>query len=330
LCNAEFIKSHSLHLFLLVLPDYFGKESALEFDKKQMRWLKLGLSLKSVASEMTKAIGGRTYHNLTVGIGGFRQLPEQRKLEHLLHRLHEAKKDSIKAVELFSSLKSNFSFERKTNYLALVGKKYCLLCGEITSSTGVCIPEENYSSYFKEFVVPYSTAREVTFEGKEFMVGALARINLNEKEMCHDTKHLMAEHKLKFPNYSPFYNNIAQALEIVQCIDSSIEILNRLKIRSEPMPEVKPRNTLGIGVVEAPRGTLYHEYKFSSDGTIKDARIIVPTMQNQRNIEEDIKSFVPPLLKKSRHDIEHDLEKLIRAYDPCISCAAHFLKVKWK
>jgi sulfhydrogenase subunit alpha len=137
------------------------------------------------------------------------------------------------------------------------------------------------------------------------------------------------EHKLRFPNQRPFYNNVSQALELLQCIEHSLEIIDAMKIRKEPLPKISSRESEGIGVTEAPRGVLYHSYKMNSQGFVEDANIVVPTLQNCRNIEEDLKQFVPTQLKKPKEKVEREIEKLIRAYDPCISCSTHFLKVKW-
>jgi sulfhydrogenase subunit alpha len=327
--NAEFMKSHALHLFMLALPDYLGKESILKFNEREHRFIHWGLQLKKIGTDLIKLLGARTYQTVNIRIGGFTMLPNQEKLEKAIPQLFEAKKTAVKAVNLFASFTNQFSFERKTDYVALVGKEYCLLCGNVCSTSGCYVKPEDYLNHLKEFIVPYSTAKLAKFEGKEFMVGALARININQKELSSDSQKLIKDLKLKFPNQSPFYNNIAQAIELVQCIDNCIRIIKNLKIRKESLPRIKPRECEGVGVTEAPRGLLYHQYKIDSKGFIKEANIIVPTLQNNRNTEEDIKAFLPTILHKPREQIEIELEKLIRAYDPCISCATHFLKVKW-
>ncbi len=330
LMNGELIKSHSLHLFFLALPDYLGKSSALEFDKKQLKFIETALALKKAGTELVEAIGGRAYHDLRLSIGGFALLPNQKQLEHIHRQLLDAKKLALETIELFARFKDKLVFERKTTYAALAGKNYSLISGMLKSSTGASFKEEEFLRYFSEQAVPYSTSNQLSFEGKEYLVGALARININQCELCGDAKEKMKSLGLNFPSDSRYYNNLAQAIEILQCIESSIQIINSLKIVKETPAGIEPRNALGIGIVEAPRGTLYHEYEFDEKGFVTGASIIVPTSQNTRNIEKDIEAFLPGIIgKKSEHDIEHELEKLIRAYDPCISCATHFLKVKW-
>jgi len=328
--NAEFIKSHALHLMLLVLPDFLGKESALEFDKKEHQYIHWALDLKKVGTDLIKVLGGRVYHTVNIRPGGFTLLPKQSGLNSLLPELKKSRETTIKAIELFDSFKKDFPFARETEYVGLVGSNYCLLCGKIYCSDGTIIEEEDYLSHVKEFVVPYSTSREASFNKKEYQVGAQARINLNQNELCDSAKEIMQRLKLHFPSHKIYYNNIAQAIELLQCIEASIEIIQLLQLSKEPLPKIKPTEAEGIGVTEAPRGTLYHHYSFDKKGFVRRANIVVPTLQNNRNVESDLKEFIPSLLKMPQEKANLEIEKLIRAYDPCISCATHFLKVNWK
>lgn len=328
--NAEFIKSHSLHLMLLVLPDFLGKESALDFDKKEHDYIHWALDLKKVATDLVKVLGGRVYQTVSIRPGGFTMLPKQSELDKLLSELKKARKTAFDAIRLFDSFKDQFPFERKTDYVGLVGSNYCLLCGQIHCSDGTIIAEEDYLKHVKEFVVPYSTAKQASFNGKEYQVGAQARINLNQKELCDDAKGIMKELKLRFPTNRIYYNNIAQSIELLHCIDACIETIELLQLRKESLSEIKPREAEGIGVTEAPRGTLFHHYNFDKKGFVKKADIIVPTLQNNRNTESDLREFIPTLLDLPQEKANLEIEKLVRAYDPCISCATHFLKVNWK
>ena len=328
--NAEFLKSHGLHLFMLVLPDFLGKESALDFDKKENKYLHWALDLKKIGTDIIKVLGGRIYQTVSIRVGGFTMLPKQAELDNLLFDLHNVKKIAIDAIELFASFRNEFTFARKTEYVGLVGSNYCLLCGKIKCSDGTFIEDNDFAKHVEEFVVPYSTAKEAKFNGREYQVGAQARINLNQKELCGSAKKIMKDLKLKFPTDKIYYNNIAQAIELLQCIESSIEILEDLKLRQEPLAKINPFEAEGIGVTEAPRGTLFHHYNFDQKGFLKKAGIIVPTLQNNRNIELDLKEFIPTLLDLPQEKANLEIEKLIRSYDPCISCSTHFLKVNWK
>jgi coenzyme F420-reducing hydrogenase alpha subunit len=328
--NAEFIKSHVLHLVFLVLPDFLGKESAFDFTGEETRYLRWAMDLKKVASDLLKALGGRVYPTISIRPGGFTALPTQSELNAMLPALRKAKETASALVDLIDSFKQQFPFERKTEYVALVGSKYCMLCGQVRCSDGTIVPEGQYAKHIKEFIVPYSTAKQAHFNGKEYMVGSLARMNMNQKELCDSAIEKIALLGLRFPSNKIYYNNIAQAIELLQCIESSIEIIESLKLRKEPLSQIVPKEAEGIGITEAPRGTLYHHYSFDSKGLIRQVNIIVPTLQNNRNIELDLHSFIPTLLDLPQEKAELEIEKLIRAYDPCISCATHFLKVNWR
>ncbi len=327
--NAEFLKSHSLHLYMLALPDYLNKESVLRFEEKEHHFIHDGLELKKAGTDVLIALGGRPHQTVNLRVGGFTRFPPQEKIDAVRKTLEQAREKAIDAIKLFSGFAKKNTFARKTNYVALVGSGYCLLCGAIKCTDGTIVDEEHYLDHLHEFLVPYSTAKQDKFNGEEYMVGALARMNLNKKEMYPSVKKLIKENKLKFPNQSPFYNNVSQALELLQCIEHSLKIIDELHVRKEPIPKIKPRESEGIGVTEAPRGVLYHSYKLNSRGFIESGNIVVPTLQNCRNIEGDLKQFVPTLLSKPREKAEYEIEKLIRAYDPCISCSTHFLKVRW-
>ena len=327
--NGEFIKSHALHLYMLALPDYLGRESILEFSDKEHHFIHDGLDLKKAGTDLLAALGGRPHQTVNLRVGGFSKFPSKEKLDSARKSLEQARPKAIEAIKLFAGFAKKNPFERKTNYVALVGNGYCLLCGAIKATDGTVVNEGSYLEHLHEYVVPYSTAKQAKFNGEEYMVGALARLNLNSKEMYPSVRRLIKENRLKFPNESPFYNNVSQALELLQCIDHSLELIDKLKLRKESLQKIEPKTSQGIGVTEAPRGILYHSYGLNKEGFIDKADIVVPTLQNCRNIEEDLKEFVPALLSKPKAKAEYEIEKLIRSYDPCISCSTHFLKVNW-
>ncbi len=328
--NGEFLKSHALHLFFLVLPDYFGKESVLEFSKEENKFLNWGLNLKKSGTDIVKLLGGRIYQTVGIRPGGFTMLPKQEQLDKCLLLLEKERKTAIDTIKLFASFSEKLSFERKTDYLALVDSNYSFVKGKLCFASGKVIEEADMLKHIEEFIVPYSNAAQTSFEGKSFRVGSLARINLNQKALEPAAQDIIRELGLSFPNNKIYHNNTAQAIELLHLIDSSIRIIKELKLEKEPMQEIKPKECVGIGVTEAPRGTLYHQYSFDEKGFVKKANIVVPTNQNNHTIEEDLKEFIPTLLDLPQEKANLEIEKLVRAYDPCISCATHFLKVNWK
>jgi coenzyme F420-reducing hydrogenase alpha subunit len=225
-------------------------------------------------------------------------------------------------------LSCNWDFKRQTNFVALVTPDFSFLEGEIRSSSGKVIAEKDFSAHLQNVVLPYSKASGFEFEGKEFMVGALARINLNKENLHANTKKDMKRFLDLFPSVNVCHNNLAQAIEIVHSIDHSIEILeNTTFVKEEP---AKPKKTSGegVGVIEAPRGTLYYWMKIK-DGKVERADLVIPTAQNLVNMREDIRLMVHKLIDQGEDVIKKEAEKLIRAYDPCMSCASHFLRINW-
>ncbi|MBN1941654.1 MAG: Ni/Fe hydrogenase subunit alpha [Candidatus Diapherotrites archaeon] len=326
--NMEHLKSHALHVYMLALPDYLHRESVLKFNEKEHQYLHDALDIKKAATDVLNILAARTYHTVNPRVGGFSLLPKQSDLDEIPHILGRVRKTVLRGIELFAGFEA--PFKRKANYAALSGKGYELLEGVIKTASGKEIQEEDFLEHFEEIILPYSTAKGTKFMGQDYRVGALARVNLNQGKLCAGAKKAIKDFNLKFPSDSPFHNNIAQLLEMLHIIDTSIEIICQFKIRSEPLEEIKPVAGKGIGVTEAPRGLLFHSYTFDDNGFIKSGNIVVPTNQNNPAIEADLHEFIPNLvgLPHSKADIE--IEKLIRAYDPCISCSTHFLKVKWQ
>jgi len=326
------LQSHVLHLFFFVLPDFLGYESVLSMLPSYGKEVKRALKLKKLANTITETIGGRAVHPVTPVVGGFSTLPTKRKLISLLKTAKEFKKEALEVVNSIFSLEMP-SFERKTDYLAVSKEsKIPLLEGNVTLLHGSSFPPEMYQDFIKGIRVPYSTARHYLLRNNEssYMVGALARININHKYLSDTAKELLKTYRLSFPSYSPFMNNIAQALEIIHFTDEAISLIEKL-IESPPSKskvDFEIREGESVAATEAPRGLLIHHYKINKYGRVEAANIITPTAQNLRNIQEDLKLYVPQILNLQRDEMILEAEKLVRAYDPCVSCAARFLKIE--
>ena len=319
---AEMLHSHLLHLYFMALPDYFGFDSAISMVAKHKSTVLNAVKLKALAGKMIQIIGGREIHPITMEVGGFSKLPEEKALRELAKEIKSAKKDILKVVALFSGLDFP-ELERNINYFALKGNNYAVINGDIFCSGNYCVKKEDYIENFKEYVKKGSTAKYVLFGDKPFYVGALARINTNEKFLSADAR------KFAFKSNNPYMNNFAQAVEVVHFFDRCVELLEGIHIKEEKPVNVKIKSGRGISWTEAPRGLLLHDYSFDAKGIVTDANIITPTGFNIKNIEGDIKLLIPTIMHKSRDEIVMDIEKLIRAYDPCISCSSHFLEVEW-
>ena len=326
------IRDHALHLYLFALPDIRGKDAFLDFDENdpvEHQMLHDGFEIKAAGNFLSELVAGRSLHAPHPVIGGFLHFPDQKGVEEAIRKLEAARPAALRTIEIFKN--QPFHFDRKTNFMALVPQDhYGFIEGCINTGLDECITEEGYRDHLEHVVLPYSQASGYKYRGGSYMVGALARINLAKGLLHSHTRETLKDTLSVFPSTDIFLNGLAQAIEILHCLDHSVEILKTRKFAPEPIIKKPPRETVGIGVVEAPRGTLYHKVVLGADGIVKEGEIIVPTGQNQINIEEDIATLVNGLLPiKEKEKLNFEIEKLIRAYDPCMSCAAHFLKVRW-
>ena len=321
------IRDHAMHLYFLSLPDLFGKDSILELADEKPELVKEAFEVKTAGNLLSKLVGGRAIHPIFSRIGGFLKIPKKEEVKKVLNELKAVREKVFNLLEIFYD--SDLEFSRETIYVALCTPSFNFLEGEIRSSEGICIPEEKYWDFVNRVVIPYSQSTAFQFTGKPYRVGALARINLNSIALDEDTKKDAAKYLKKFPSNNIFDNNLAQAIEILHSIDASIKILESVEFKEEKIQPIKPREGEGIGVIEAPRGTLYHMIYLDEEGKVKFSNLVIPTAQNQIQMELDIRDLIQENLDKDKHEIQHLVEMLIRAYDPCFSCASHFLRIRW-
>ncbi|HII30041.1 hypothetical protein AUJ69_01705 [Candidatus Woesearchaeota archaeon CG1_02_47_18] len=317
---GEMIRSHSTHLYFLALPDYLGFASAISMAQKHKREFERALRLIYLGNEIVELVGGRSMHPVTTRVGGFSRIPEQGKIKKLRSSLARAERDAVATFRLFSRLKYP-AFERPSQYCSIVGT------GNQLCFDGRMLDTGEYRKYIVEQVHEYSNSKFSFFNGREYMVGAMARYNNRALQLSGDAKKLAKPLPESFSN--PFFNNVCQALELVSCVEEAKELLG-LKLRNERQ-RLKPKPGHGVAASEAPRGVLIHDYEFDERGYITAANIIPPTAHQLARMEEDIRNYVALRLSHcSKENLVHEVEKLIRAYDPCFSCSAHFLKVEIK
>ncbi len=325
------IRDHGLHLYVFALPDLFGKDSILDFDEndpKEHQLLDDCFAVKNAGNLLGITVGGRSVHAPLPRLGGFSALPKKDDLDKLIPILEEIRPRVIHLIEVF--LNCPFQLKQNLKFLALTDPTFSFLSGTVKTSDGKEIPESEYGNRLERVEIPYSQATGYKFEGNIYFVGALARLNLNRDALHANIKRDAAKALEQFPSSNIFHNNLAQAIEILHCVDASIDLIHTYKAIQETQPAVVSKDCVGTGVIEAPRGTLFHRYEITADGKIKKAKVIVPTGQNQIGIERSIKDYVSGNVDKPKEELSHEIEKIIRAYDPCMSCATHFLKIKWK
>jgi len=327
------VRDHALHLYLFSMPDIYNKDAFLDFDEndpEQHQLLHDGFGMKAAGNFLATLIAGRSVHAQYPTIGGFLHFPDEAGIKEAITKLEETRPAALRLIEIFR--KAPFHFDRKTHYMALVPEKsFGYIDGNIVTSKGENYPESEYRNHLEHVVIPYSQASGYVYKGDSYLVGSLARLNLAKDKLHPSTKASAPEALACFPSTDVYHNNLAQAIEILHSIDEALDILRTQKFVAEPVIKKPSRDAVGVGVVEAPRGTLYHKVVLGADGIIKEGEVIVPTGQNQINIEQDIGRLVEQLLAQGmeKDAMPHEIEKLIRAYDPCMSCASHFLKVKW-
>lgn len=326
------IRDHALHLYFFVLPDIFEVDSILDLAEKEKDLIQEALNVKEAGNNLSNLIAGRAVHAPFEQVGGFNVAVDKKKIPAMVKELKGVRKSVIKLTEIF--YKCDWELKRKTNFVALVTPDFSFLEGKICSTDGACIEEKNYWNHLHKIVLPYSQAKGFEFEGQEYMVGALSRLNLNKDNIHANTKKDMKKYLDVFPSENIYHNNLAQAIEIMHSIDHSIELLENTDFKKEEIVKPTKQDGEGVGVIEAPRGTLYYWLSIKK-GKIEYANLVIPTAQNLINMREDIRQSVGGICNANnpREEweklIRKDVEKVIRAYDPCMSCASHFLKVNW-
>ena len=334
--HGENLQSHILHVGYLVAPDLFGVGSVFPLINTNKEAVVKIVKVHRLANEMCDLICGRTTHPITMIVGGFTKIPTKKELVHLKSRIEETIKTAGEVVDIVLANADKLpKFTRETEYIGLTcDEEYALYDGAIGSTDTGKHDVNEYESVSNEWVVPHSTAKYAKHNRESYMVGALARFNLNSEKLSPLAKGIADKFGLKAPCYNPFMNSIAQLVEIVHCMEDSMRIIDELLNRGlkKEKVEIEVKAGRGISGVEVPRGILFHDYTYDKDGKCVEANCVIPTNQNHANIQKDMELLAPILIsdEKSEKEIELNLEMLVRAYDPCISCSTHYLNVKFR
>jgi len=322
---GQLINSHALHLFFFSLSDFFGFKSDLQLINAYPEKTHDAIKIREIGNRLVEVVGGRSIHPLTPCIGGLRKTPDISELKQLLSDCQNNLELAIKLAELFIGLKYP-DFHRQTTFVSLYNPdEYAIYDGQIKVDKIIMKPE-NFMLMVKEVQRGNDVAKRTYFAGKSYMVGALARLNNHREQLNPQAKELLEKSKIKFPCYNPFYNIMSQAIEVVHCFEEAIKILSRLTNQKIEVSEIVVQNKTGegLGVLEAPRGLLFYNVKIK-DGIVEDINIITPTDQNLTNLEADLEEFekLGGFSKLKHKEKEDKIKMLIRAYDPCVTCAVH-------
>jgi len=325
--HGEVLSSHVLHIYFLAGPDYFDVPSIFPMLNTRRELVDRAVRLKELGYALCDVVAGRHPHPVAMTVGGFSFVHDTEALERLKGRLEDAMEDLKDTVRLFKTFHIP-ELERETEYVSLKHPEhYAFYEGKLCSSEKEVAPVYQYKEMIKESVVSHSTAKYARWHRSEYMVGALSRFNNNYDQLSDLAKEAAAELNLKAPCFNPFMITHAQIVECVHCTEDSLDLTNRLLEngidRDEEQADYEICAGKGVGAVEAPRGTLFHEYEYDGQGKCISANLVIPTAQNLANLNADLKAYLPSLKEFDEQTLTRRLEMLIRAYDPCISCSTH-------
>ena len=327
---AEWIESHSLHIYMLHAPDFLGYDDGLEMAKDYPETVKRGLRIKKVGNQLLSVLGGRSVHPVSVKVGGFSRVPSKHEIETLKDELLWAREAAVETVRWTAGLEFTDSDQDYTFVALRSETEYPMNAGLVATNQGLEIGAADFEQHFHETQVPYSNALHCTLNDQSYFAGPLARLHHNYERLSPLTKESFSSTGLSLPLQKASHGIVARSLEVLYAIDEALRIIDQYEPPITSSTPVTPRAGIGMAVTEAPRGLLYHRYEVHADGSIKTAKIIPPTSQNQRRIEDDLRTFLPQVLDRPDDEIARRCEKIIRSYDPCISCATHFLKLDRK
>ncbi len=332
-----FIESHSTHIYALALPDFVGASDLLDFASRFQNEFSAWTQLRNLGTNIQSIIGGRPFHPVNLHVGGLSSIPAKEKLLALINELEAARPLALNTCELLMRFKP--PFERTSNplFMALIPEdgRYGYFGNKVLSSNGFEADVAEYKNYLHETSVKYSHAKRSMTEESSLFVGAMARLNLYNQLLTGEAAQVYKNSPLSKGDNNSIWNNLAQSIEVVHAIDDSIRLLTEIISRydeAKPVDQhaIKSQPGAAVGAVECPRGTLYHNYELNNEGIIVVADMVTPSAQNTARIEMDIKEAVEQCFNLQSVDLQKSLETLVRAYDPCNTCATHMVSVSYK
>jgi coenzyme F420-reducing hydrogenase alpha subunit len=323
---GEWIESHVLHIYLLHAPDFLGYPSAIDLAKDHREVVERGLALKKAGNEIMELVGGRAIHPVNVRVGGFYRAPTRRQMRDLAAKLRVALDQALETAQWVGGFEfPDFHHDHEMLALSEPGR-YAIERGSVVTTGGLAFPVSAFEEHVIEEHVEHSTALHAHLaERGRYMTGPAARYTLNRSWLSPLARQVADAIGLGERCDNPYRSILVRAVEVVYAVEEALRLIDAYEPPAPPHVEVPSRAGTGYGATEAPRGTLFHRYALDADGLVTSARIVPPTSQNQASIEDDLRRFVADRLDLSDHQLTHDCEQAIRNYDPCISCATHFL-----
>lgn len=324
--HAQIIHSHALHLFFLSLADFLDMDNDIKLMHEYPAETKKAIRIREYGMEIVKVVGGRVVHPLTNEVGGFKKAPDAEALRKIAEDSKEILRLAQELGEFFKKIKIP-EFFRETEYVCMQNNgEYAIYDGDIVSNRGFHIPVENFETSFHELQRQQEVIKRVEHEGESYMIGAIARVNINRDKLSPMAFKYLSGLGWKFPYYNPFGNILAQMVEVIHSIEISAQLIRELlqsDLKEVVTKEYAVKEGTGAAAIEAPRGTLYYHVDVDVKGYIKNVNIITPTAQFLGNLEDDIAAYIPSIIDLEGKEREKKLRAFIRAYDPCVSCAVH-------
>jgi sulfhydrogenase subunit alpha len=325
---GEWIESHTLHLYMLHAPDFLGYDDVIGMAKDHPEIVKKALRLKKLGNDIMNLVGGREIHPINVKVGGFYKVPTRIELMKLYDEISWARDAAVETARFASTFRFPEFFQDYECVSLVHPDEYPFNEGRIVSTKGIDILPEQYDFYFREEHAEHSHALHSRIrERGNYLVGPIARYNLNYDKLTPLCKEIAAESGLGKECYNPFKSIIIRGIETIYSCEEALRIIENYREPDSPAAEVEPCEGTGYACTEAPRGMIYHRYRINSEGLIEHAKIVPPTSQNQKTIENDLRNFIPSQIHLSEKELVWKCEQAVRNYDPCISCATHFLKL---
>jgi sulfhydrogenase subunit alpha len=327
---AEWIESHALHIYLLQAPDFLGYDSAIAMAADHPREVEQGLRLKKIGNNLLELLGGRATHPVSVCVGGFYKVPRRKDLLKLRSDLEWGLQASLETVRFVAGLKFP-DFTPDYEFVSISHPdEYPMNERRIVSSAGVDVEPAEFERTFVEEHVEHSTAlhSRKAETGASYFVGPLARLNLHLEKLLPRAREAAKTCGIAWPSRNPFHGIVARAVEMAHAYEEALAIIEAYQEPARSREDIKVHAGEGSAATEAPRGTLYHRYRVNDQGLVEFAKIVPPTAQNYRRMEDDLRLYLPGILDRPEPEIARACEDLIRNYDPCISCSTHFLKLK--
>jgi len=328
---GEWIESHALHVYMLHAPDFLGYSDVIQLAKDHPEAVQRGLRLKKAGNQIMTLLGGREIHPVNIRVGGFYKAPTRRELAGLTEELKWAREAALETVRFVSTLPFP-DFERDYEFVALSHPdEYPFNEGRLVSNKGLDIAVRDYEEHFVEEHMSHSNALHSHLKERgAYFVGPQARYNLNFDKLRPLAQEAARGAHLGPVCRNPFQSIVVRSVELVHSCDEALRIIEQYEMPDRPAVDIEVREAIGYGCTEAPRGILYHRYRMDENGIILDAKIVPPTSQNQKIIEDDLRELVSNSLALPEDELTWKCEQSIRNYDPCISCATHFLKISFE